>query len=53
MQIFYIKIIYIKALNYPFQVMQRQFLRSGKILATFKLDIATVMQQPGERHEQG
>ena len=28
--------------------MQRQFLRSGKILATFKLDIATVMQQPGE-----
>lgn len=31
--------------------MQRQFLRSGKILATFKLDIATVMQQPGDRHE--
>ena len=27
--------------------MQRQFLRSGKTLASFKLDIATVMQQPG------
>ena len=28
--------------------MQRQFLRSGKTLASFKLDVATVMQQPGE-----
>ena len=27
--------------------MQRQFLRTGKTLASFKLDIATVMQQPG------
>ena len=29
------------------KVMQRQFLRSGRVLASFKLDIATVMQQPG------
>ena len=33
--------------NVCLQVMQRQFLRSGKILASFKLDVATVMQQPG------
>ena len=29
------------------QVMQRNFLRSGKILGTFKLDVATVMSQQG------
>ena len=27
--------------------MQRNFLRSGKILGTFKLDVATVMSQQG------
>ena len=35
-----------------YKVMQRQFLRSGRVLASFKLDIATVMQQPGERQTQ-
>ena len=29
------------------QVLQRHFLRSGKVLGTFKLDVATVMAQPG------
>ena len=29
------------------QVLQRHFLRSGKILGTFKLDVATVMAQQG------
>ena len=29
------------------KVLQRHFLRSGKVLGTFKLDVATVMAQPG------
>jgi len=29
------------------QVLQRHFLRQGKILGSFKLDVATVMSQPG------
>ncbi len=28
-------------------MLQRHFLRSGKVLGTFKLDVATVMAQPG------
>ena len=30
-----------------FQVMQRQFLRTGITLGSFKLDVATVMSQQG------
>jgi hypothetical protein len=30
------------------QVMQRQFLRTGITLGSFKLDVATVMAQQGE-----
>ena len=32
-----------------FQVMQRQFLRTGITLGSFKLDVATVMSQQGEK----
>ena len=33
--------------------MQRQFLRSGQVLASFKLDVATVMAQQGRDSQAG